>query len=98
MGAAAVAAVAATAGVAVAAGAGYGIYRLVKNKANDRGKCPWCGKGPSKDSEDSEKGRPVQTSPAKTNVRRRRVGRRAAVGWRWEISSFALRRRWWSLP
>jgi len=65
MGAAAVAAVAATTGVAVAAGAGYGIYRLVKNKTKDRAKCPWCGKGPRKDSEDSEKGRPVQASPAK---------------------------------
>ena len=67
MGAAAVAAVAATAGVAVAAGAGYGIYRLVKNKTKGGGKCPWCGRGPTGSDGDippSEKGRP-KASPAK---------------------------------
>ena len=74
---------AATAGVAVAAGAGYGIYRLVKNKANDRVKCPWCGKGPRKDSEDSEKGRPVQASPAKTDVEKK-------VGWKKSSSGVAV--------
>ena len=41
MGAAAVTAVAATGGVAVAAGAGYGIYKMVKNNKKDK-TCPWC--------------------------------------------------------
>ena len=72
--------VAATAGVAVAAGAGYGIYRLVKNKAKDRAKCPWGGKGPSKDSENSEKGRSVQASPAKTDVEKKDGWKRSSSG------------------
>ena len=81
MGAAAVAAVAATAGVAVAASAGYGIYRLVKNKTEAGGRCPWCDKGTSSESGDgippAEKGRPG-ASPAKTVEKKSGAG--VAVG------------------
>ena len=101
MGAAAVAAVAATAGVAVAAGAGYGIYRLVKNKTEAGGRCPWCGKGPGSgnDIPPSEKGRPV-ASPAKTVEKkdgRKKSGGGVAVGdfflrTEEEMVEFALKR------
>jgi len=90
MGAAAVAAVAATAGVAVAAGAGYGIYRLVKNKSEAGGRCPWCCSsgtavkkgnmsGGSDIPADSYKGQPV-ASPAKTAETKKKSGSGVAVG------------------
>jgi len=101
MGAAAVAAVAATAGVAVAAGAGYGIYRLVKNKTEAGGRCPWCSNGPGSgnDIPPSEKGRPV-ASPAKTVEKkdgRKKSGGGVAVGdfflrTEEEMVEFALKR------
>ena len=102
MGAAAVAAVAATAGVAVAAGAGYGIYRLVKNKTKGGGKCPWCGRAPTGSDGDippSEKGRP-EASPVKTVEKKddfKKSGGGVAVGDYFlrteeEMVEFALKR------